>query len=120
MKMKKKILLAISGILVVAAIGLFSIYVVNSINIKSNIKHCQEIFPGTPEDALIAYMLDETQHPKNRSHLAIWTLGQIESEKALPHLIQLYKNDPKGETCADKHGSELCQYEIHKAIKSIN
>lgn len=117
--MKKKILLAISGLLGITIVVMISMYFVTGINVKSNIKHCQEIFPDTPENALIAYMLDETKHPETRSHVAIWTLAQIRSEKAQPYLQDLYQDDPKGKTCADKHDTELCQYEIYKAIKSV-
>ena len=117
--MKRKILTITFVLFGIALIGIFILYSVNRITVKSNIKHCQELFPGSAEDALIAYMLDYTKHPENRSHIAIWTLAQIESEKALPHLHSFYINDPKGKTCADKHDEELCQYEIHKAIRSI-
>jgi hypothetical protein len=64
-------------------------------------------------------MLDSTNSPKKRTDVAIWTLGQIRSKKALPILKDLYKNDPEGKTCRDFHNSVLCQYEIHKAIVSI-
>jgi len=117
--MRRKILLVSSGLIALAAIAMLVFYFGVGLTVKSNIKHCQEIFPGSPEDALIAYMLDESKHPEDRSHVAIWTLSQLESEKALPHLKKLYKNDPKGKTCADNHDKELCQYEIHKAIESI-
>jgi len=117
--MKRKITLIALGLIAVALTIMLVFYFGIGLTVKSNIKHCQEIYPGSSEDALIAYMLDEDKHPENRSHVAIWTLAQLESEKALPHLYKLYKDDPKGKTCTDKHDEELCQYEIHKAIKSI-
>lgn len=117
--MKRKILLAAFGLLSIASIVILALYIGIGYTVKSNIKHCQEVFPGTPEESLIAYMMDETRHPEDRSHIAIWTLGQIRSEDALPHLNKNYKNDPRGATCADSHDKDLCQYEIHKAIKSI-
>jgi hypothetical protein len=43
----------------------------------------------------------------------------MRSEKALPYLYDLYNDDPQGRTCKGKHNSVLCQYEIHKAIVSI-
>lgn len=51
--------------------------------------------------------------------MAIWTLSQIRSKKALPVLSKLYRNDPEGNTCKGRHDSVLCQYGIHKAIVSI-
>jgi hypothetical protein len=90
--------------------------------VKDNINTAKKLYPGTAEDAIIAYLMDENNSFRNRTHLAIWTLGQIESEKAKPLLIRLYKNDPEGKTCYGKHDSVLCQYEIYKALnaKKVN
>jgi hypothetical protein len=55
----------------------------------------------------------------DRIHIATWTLGQIKSEKALPTLKELYRDDPIGETCYGHHDTMLCQYEIYKAIQAI-
>ena len=87
--------------------------------VKKNIEIAQSKYPGDAEDALISYLQDQTNSPRDRTHIAIWTLGQIDSKKALPILHELYKNDPKGKTCLNHHDSLLCQYEIHKAINSI-
>lgn len=88
-------------------------------DLKENIKTAKEKYPGTAEDALIAYLLDEKNSPETRTHLAIWTLGQIRSKKALPVLYEFYKNDPEGKTCKGHHDTVLCQYGIHKAIVSV-
>ena len=45
--------------------------------------------------------------------------GPVSLRKALPLLKELYQGDPKGENCYGRHVEMLCQYEIHKAIKSI-
>ena len=87
--------------------------------IKERISIAKQQYSGTAEDALIAYLLDTTHSPHSRSDVAIWTLGQIRSKKALPVLNGLYKNDPQGKTCKGHHDTVLCQYEIHKAIVSI-
>ncbi len=87
--------------------------------VKENISIAKAQYGGTAEDALIAYLSDATHSPKDRTELAIWTLGQIRSEKALPVLRGLYKDDPNGVTCKYNHRTVLCQYEIHKAIVSI-
>ncbi len=86
-------------------------------DIKERINIAKHQYSGIAEDALIAYLSDSTHTPRERSDVAIWTLGQIRSQKALPILKNLYKNDPEGKTC--NHNTELCQYEIHKAIVSI-
>ena len=87
--------------------------------IKERIGVAKQQYTGTAEDALIVYLLDTTHSPHSRSDVAIWTLGQIRSKKALPVLYELYKNDPEGKTCKGRHDSVICQYEIHKAIVSI-
>lgn len=87
--------------------------------IKERINIAEKQYAGKAEDALIAYLSDTSHSPRDRSDVAIWTLGQIRSEKALPILKDLYKNDPEGKTCKGFHNLVLCQYEIHKAIVSI-
>jgi hypothetical protein len=49
----------------------------------------QEKYQGTAEEALLAYLLDTTNSPRDRTDVAIWTLGQIRSQKALPILMDL-------------------------------
>lgn len=119
MKLRRKIgviFVIIAGIL---AGGLLLLYLGMGYGIKQNIRIAQQQYPGNAEDALIAYMLDENISPDRRTHEAIWTLGQIRSQKALPHLQGLYWEDPEGKTCYGKHQEMLCQYEIHKAITAI-
>jgi hypothetical protein len=90
-------------------------------DIKEHISIAQQRYTNaaTAEDALIAYLVDTTNSLHDRGDIAIWTLGQIHSQKALPILKGLYKNDPKGKTCHGKHDLMLCQYGIHTAIKTI-
>ena len=87
--------------------------------IKERISIAKQQYSGTAEDALLAYLSDTTHTPKDRSDVAIWTLGQIRSKKALSALKDPYRNDPEGMTCKYYHDKVLCQYEIHKAIVSI-
>jgi hypothetical protein len=101
------------------AVGLMVLYLVNLVYVKSHIRDAQEKYGGAPEEALLFYLDDESRSPYTRTHGAIWTLGQIKSEKALPRLKALYRNDPDGESCYENHDSLLCQYEIHKAIVRI-
>jgi hypothetical protein len=88
-------------------------------DIRERISIAQQQYPGRAEDALIAYLVDSTNSPHDRGDVAIWTLGQIHSKKALPVLIGLYKNDPKGKTCHGKLDYMICQYGIHTAIVTI-
>jgi len=117
--MKRKLVIIGIVIICILAGGLFTLHILIGLSIKQNIKLVQQKYPGTAEEALISYMMDENISIEGRTHEAIWTLGQVRSEKALPYLKDLYKNDPKGKTCYGKHDQMLCQYEIHKAIVSI-
>ena len=117
--MKRK--LVIIGIVIICILGgvLFTLNILMGLSIKQNIKLAQQKYPGTAEEALISYMMDENISAEGRTHEAIWTLGKIRSEKAFPYLKELYRNDPKGKICFGKHDEMLCQYEIHKAIVAI-
>jgi len=87
--------------------------------IEKNIEIVKEKYPGKAEDALIAYLLDTSNSPDRRTHVAIWTLGQIKSQKALPYLKELYRDDPYGHSCKGRHDSVLCQSGLYKAINAI-
>ena len=115
----KPILITLFGIILIAAITLFGMKQWIGKSVESNIEKAQSLYSGEPEDALIAFLQDTLNSPHERTHLAIWTLGQIESEKALPFLKDLYKNDPEGNTCYKRHSERICQYELHKAIQAI-
>jgi hypothetical protein len=116
--MKRKLIILSSALLTLLVLGFLAIYIWIDLDVKKNIKSAMERYPGNAEEALIAYLSDTTNTPQNRSGVAIWTLGQIQSKKALPVLKGLYKNDPEGKTCYGKHDSVLCQYEIYKAMNA--
>ena len=116
--MKKTILLIIGILFTLALLGSVAMYIWIDVDVKSNIQVAKEKYDGKAEDALIAYLLDTTNSPFDRSHVAIWTLGQIHSEKAIPILTRLYENDPEGKTCKGRHDSVLCQREIYKALNA--
>lgn len=106
-------------LLVLILMGISSLYFWMESSVKENIEIAKQHYTGTAEGALIAFLLDEKAESNEKTHIAIWTLGQIKSEKALPVLKALYKDDPEGETCFGKHDSVICQYEIYKAIEVI-
>ncbi|MCE5347506.1 MAG: HEAT repeat domain-containing protein [Bacteroidales bacterium] len=116
--MKRKLIILSASLLTLLILGFLAIYIWIDFDVKKNINNAREKYPGSAEDALIAYLLDTTNSPQDRSSVAIWTLGQIHSKKAIPILKKLYKHDPEGKTCYGKHDSVLCQYEIYKAIKA--
>lgn len=116
--MKKTILLIIGILFTLALLGSVAMYIWIDRDVKKNIQIAKEKYDGKAEDALIAYLLDTTNSPFDRSHVAIWTLGQIHSEKAIPILTRLYENDPQGKTCKGRHDSVLCQKAIYNALKA--
>jgi hypothetical protein len=117
--MKKIIIIAGSVLVTVFLIGIATLYFGIRIFVNKNIELAQKKYPGNAEDALISFMMDESNSFNDRTHKAIWTLGVIKSQKALPFLKSLYKDDPEGKTCYKNHSSMLCQYEIYKAISTI-
>jgi hypothetical protein len=67
-------------------------------------------YPGDRVEALIAYVKSE-DHSLRKRNLAVWALGRIGDERALPVLNQFYTGGP----C--DHDHYLCQEELQKAIK---
>ena len=116
--MKRILIIVGAGIVILFICFVLSVNLWIGNTVKKNIEIAVKKYPGTAEDALIAYLLDSTNSPRERTHIAIWTLGQIQSEKAIPVLNELYKNDPDGKTCSGKHDSVVCQYEIYKALNA--
>lgn len=117
--MKKWLLIFTISLIVLATFGILFVNLWIKSDVKANIHLAQQKYPGTPEEALIAYLEDNSNSKIDQTHIAIWTLGQIESEKALTVLKRYYRDDPEGETCHEHHHQELCQYELFKAIQNI-
>lgn len=117
--MKRIVIFAGLGIVVFGLLGYSALYIWIGQSVKKNISNTEEKYELKGEDALIAFLVDENNSTFDRTHVAIWTLGQVRSQKALPTLYKYYINDPEGKTCYGRHDKKLCQYEIHKAIISI-
>lgn len=118
-KTMKAALISLSVIIVLTVSILFVFYFWIRHDLKENIEIAQQQHPGKAEDALIAYLLDENNSPRGRSAIAVWSLGQLKSQKALPVLYSLYMNDPEGKTCRGHHDTMICQRGIYTAIKTI-
>lgn len=117
--MKRKLVILCIYILTLAIGSFIGLHIWIGGDVKKNIEIVKKQYSGSAEEALISFLKDENNSFNDRTHKAIWTLGQIRSKKALPLLKELYKNDPKGETCKGYHDSELCQYELSKAIVAV-
>jgi uncharacterized membrane protein YukC len=82
--MKKKLITIGLGVIALLLAVFVAFYIWIDVTVKENIGIAKEKYPGNAEDALIAYLLDPVNSYSDRSQLAVWTLGQIKSEKALP------------------------------------
>jgi hypothetical protein len=116
---RKTLIIVLASLLVLFTVTASALNAWIRSDVKKNISIAQQKYPGTAEEALISFLLDEKNSFHDKTHLAIWTLGMLKSEKALPVLRSYYKNDPKGSVCQGKHDRMVCQYGLHKAIDQI-
>ena len=117
--MKRFIFTALSIAFLICIVTLISLFFWIKEDVINNIELAERKYHAHGEEALISYLEDEANSYYDRTHLAIWTLGKIRSQKALPVLKKYYLNDPEGQSCKGLHREKLCQYELHKAIKAI-
>ena len=89
-------------------------FVMICFSIRSGVKEISaeatQQYPGDRIEALIAYVESENHSLRQRNR-AVWALGQIGDERALPILTESHTGEP----C--DHDSFLCQGELQKAIK---
>jgi hypothetical protein len=97
----------IAGLILIAFVAI-SLQIGWSVN--RNSKKAMAQFVGDRVEALIAQVDCETCNLDNRNH-AVWALGQLRDERALPVLYKHYTGKP----C--NHMRQICQYELSKAIK---
>ncbi|MFC1625981.1 HEAT repeat domain-containing protein [Patescibacteria group bacterium] len=72
----------------------------------------QDRYKGDCVEALISYLKDEDNSYQSRNS-AIWALGQLGDERALPTLKEIYTGDiPDKEPLNER----ISQYELKKAI----
>ncbi len=69
-------------------------------------------YPGDRVQALMAFV-DSDRHSLDERNRAVWALGQLGDRRALPVVKKYYTGAP----C--DHARYLCQYELQKAIRSI-
>ena len=93
---------------------LITVYLWVCFEIRSGVKKISaeavQQYPGDRIEALITYVKSDN-HSLRKRNLAVWALGQIGDERALPVLTASYTGGP----C--DHDGRLCQRELQKAIK---
>lgn len=82
------------------------------LDVKQRCEIAQDRYEGDCTEALIAYLKDENNSYHSRNS-AIWALGQIGDEKALPTLKSLYTGNIPNREPLDQ---AISQYELKKAI----
>jgi hypothetical protein len=80
-------------------------------SVKEKCLAAQEQYGGSCTSALMEYLQDETGHNLKERNQAVWALGQLGNQDALPVLKKYYT----GQEC--QHDKFLCQWELEKAIK---
>jgi hypothetical protein len=118
-KTGKTLIIVLASVVVLFVVSVIAMNTWIRSDVKKNVSIAQQKYPGTAEEALISFLQDENNSFNDRTHIAIWTLGMLKSEKALPVLKGYYMDDPKGLTCHGHHNQMLCQYGLHKAIAQI-
>lgn len=85
--------------------------------VQRSAQEAQEIYGGDHVGALIALVEDESASFEKRNS-AIWALGQIGSERALPTLRELDTNEVQQPPYDSTQ--YILQYSVEKSIKQIN
>jgi len=98
------ILFAFFFLLTTAVIGL---------GVNNWCESASRIYSGDCVVAVIQFVEDESNDPQDRSG-AVWALGQLGDERALPILHKLYDKSK----C--EYGMKPCRYELRKAINLID
>ena len=93
---------------------LFIAYLMACWSIRSSVKEigaeATQEFRGDRIEALMSYVNSENHSLRQRNR-AVWALGQIGDERALPVLEKWYTGGP----C--DHDNSLCQRELQRAVK---
>jgi len=111
--MNKQLLLYLSGIGASLLIFVFLLSVnLISYSVKEKCVIAQEKYNGDCAESLIAYLDDEQNNFHSRNS-AIWALGQLGDERALP-VLKKYYTGYNGER-SNRH-QELAQLELKRAI----
>lgn len=100
------------GLLCLGAVacGAILLWIQSSVEERCATAQASHPHPGDAVAALTDFMNSSAQ-PWAERDSAVWTLGRLSDPAALPALESAYTGPP----C--RHGEELCQYELEKAIR---
>jgi hypothetical protein len=110
----RKILAWGAGIIIgLAVLGIAAIFLSIEVGVESQKKQAMARFPGRdPSQALIELVDCEKCGLAERNH-AVWALGRIREQRALPVLHKHFYDGP----C--NHSKFICQHELRNALKRI-
>ena len=91
----KKFTLVLSGILFVALLVLVADGLVIGSSLRLFSRNAQSQFPGNRIEALIALVKCQSCNRRDRNH-AVWALGQLDDQRALPVLESCYGGNSCG------------------------
>jgi len=114
-KKRKWIKVIAIGILVIGVVGAGALFGIKGlINAEANrlANNAVEYFHKDRVESLIALVQSEDFDIDDKNN-AVWVLGILKNERALPVLDSLLTGAP----C--DHAHEICQYEVKKAILKI-
>jgi len=99
----------VGGLMLVVFAGYLAICARIGMGVRAQVDRARSQYAGDPVEALMALVADEGQPLKDRND-AIWALGQLADERALPLLRKLRTGRP----C--DHAHRVCEHELEKAI----
>jgi len=103
------------GFILLTFLALLSFNIIGY-SVKEKCLLAQERYDGDCIEALVTYLEDDQNSFRSRNS-AVWALGQLQDERALPTLESFYSSYNGGHSSLDE---EISQYELQKAINLIN
>jgi hypothetical protein len=107
--------------IIIAIVTMFALYGLGARLIFKGVQHyatdAQSLYGGDSVGALIALVEDETASFEKRNS-AIWALGQLGNDRALPTLQMLDTNEVQ--EAPYNSTAYIVQYNVEKAIRQIN
>ncbi len=96
-----------------AVLGLAAIFLSINVGVGNQKQRARSRFPGRDPSQALIEMVDCEKCGMQDRNRAVWTLGQIREERALPILHKHFYDGP----C--DHSKFICQHELRKALKRI-
>lgn len=112
--LKRIIFLSVISISILALILFFYSFFRIYKDVKAACLKAQNEYKEDCVGSLIKYIQSDNNTFRARNS-AIWALGQLADEEALPFLYELEKSLPEQEKCS--YEDYMCKYEVQKAIR---